>query len=236
MSQEFSTTCWTVILDAAKTDASASRPALEVLCRQYWEPLYAYARGCGKNHPDAEDTTQSFFAHLLGTNLPGRAAPERGRFRSFLLTSLKNFMVSEHKSASTQKRGGASPAPIALEDAPKNASALQTSETPATAYDRKWAHTVINLALDQLAADQAQLGQAARFAVLRPLLLDPTRGSDRHTHALESLGITDGALRTALSRLRTDFRSLVRQEVARLVDDPSEIDDEISYLLRAMQA
>jgi DNA-directed RNA polymerase specialized sigma24 family protein len=234
MRQDFSTTCWTVILDAAKTDASASRPALEVLCRQYWEPLYAFVRGCGKTHPDAEDTTQGFFHHLLGTNLHGRAVPERGRFRSFLLTALKNFMFSEHETATTLKRGGTSGAPIALEDVPENTESLQTLETSATAFDRKWAHTVINIALDGLATQQAQMGQADRFALLRPLLLDPERGSDLQAYALQSLGITEGALRTAMSRLRADFRGLVRQEVARLVDDPTEIDDEIAYLLRAM--
>lgn len=236
MSQHFATTSWTVILDAAKTDASTSRPALEVLCHQYWEPLNAFVISCGKNPLDAEDTTQSFFAHLLRTNLPGRAVPERGRFRSFLLTSLRNFMISEHESATAQKRGGGLPASISLDDLPSFSQLLWTSETPATAYDRKWAHTLINIALDQLAAQQAQMGQAARFTLLRTLLLDPTNGNDLRPQVLQSLDITDGTLRATISRLRTDFRSLVRREVARLVDDPTEIDDEIAHLLRAMQS
>ncbi len=235
MRSDFTTTCWTLVLDAASTCPVESRPALEALCRQYWEPLYAYARGSGMTHQDAQDTTQSFFEHLLETNLAGRATPNRGRFRSFLLGALRNFMHAEHRNATTQKRGGDAGPHLSMSQHPDLADEIITSETPEAAYERKWAHTVVNIALDKLATEQAATGTAARFAALRPLLLDPARGTNAQADLSARLGMTDGSIRTAMSRLRARFRDIVRKEVSRLVADPAEIDDEIAHLLRALR-
>ena len=106
MSSYFNTTCWTVILDSAKSDPAESRPALQSLCQTYWEPLYSYARRSGQSHENAQDITQSFFKHLLEKNLPGHADPGLGRFRSYLLSSLRHFMVDYHRSSKSLKRGG----------------------------------------------------------------------------------------------------------------------------------
>lgn len=228
----FNTTCWTLILDAAKTSEIQSRPALEALCTTYWEPLYAYTRSCGKTHQDAQDTTQAFFEHLLEKNLPGRVTPGLGRFRSFLLTSLRNFMIAEHRNANRLKRGGESGPHLPLEDAYDLPATPSEAET---AFDRQWAHTLIQLALDQLAAQQMEIGNSARFAVLRPLLLEPERGAAAQTALASHLDMSEGSIRTALSRLRSTFRDIVRQQVSCIVDDPAEVDDEITHLLCSLR-
>ena len=235
MSQDFTTTCWTVILDASKTSIQESRPALESMCAKYWEPLYAYARRSGKSHQDAQDSTQAFFEHLLEKNLPKRASPELGRFRCFLLTALRNFMHSEHRDATALKRGGKTAIHVSLEEEPCLADEISTAESPEAAYDRKWAHTLLNMALDRLAEQQRGLGSADRFAIMRPLLLDPERTAEVHAQLSARFNLTDGGIRTAMSRLRANFRDIVRQEVARIVDDPAEIDDEIAHLLKALR-
>ncbi len=232
MSPHFYTTCWTVVIDSAKSNPAQSRPALEALCRTYWDPLYAYVLSDGKSHEDAEDITQAFFAHLLQKNLPGGADPELGRFRTYLLASLRFFMIDYHRHATTQKRGGTS-GTLPLEG---DAYPGSTGDSPEAAYERKWAHTLINIALDSLAAEQDKAGHGARFTLLRPLLLDPAGDRESSTAQLIALhGMTPGNIRTTLSRLRTRFREIVRQEVARLVADASEIDAEIAHLLRAMR-
>jgi len=232
MSSSFTTTRWTIILEASRVNAAESRPALEALCKTYWEPLYAYARSCGRCHEDAQDTTQAFFKHLLEKNLPGIASPELGRFRCFLLTALRNFMIAEHRNASRLKRGGEAGAHLSLEAAYEVPVEFNTSDT---VYDRQWAHTLIQLALDKLGSQQAELGNAERFAVLRPLLLEPERGAAAQKELATRLNMTEGSIRTAMSRLRSQFRDIVRHEVSCIVDDPTEIDDEIAYLLRALR-
>lgn len=236
MSANFHTTCWTMVLDAAKSSPAVSRPALEELCKQYWQPLHVYVRSHGFSEPDAEDVTQAFFAMLLERNLPGRADPERGRFRWFLLRAIRNFIQSHLRKAMAQKRGGPGGAELSLDDEKLNlASQLITHETPETAYERKWAHTLIQIAINQLAAEQAAMNQAERFEALRPLLFEPGNIDSRHDEVGAQLGLNVNAVRTALSRLRTRFRDLVRSEVARLVDDPAEVDDELAHLLRALR-
>jgi len=234
VSQDFLTTRWTLVLDAAKSDFESSRPALETLCRAYWPPLYAYARRTGKNHEDAQDIIQSFFAYLLGKNLPGRANPDYGRFRTFLLSSLRHFMMAAHRDKTTHKRGRNAGPHLPLDMITETAADCSTADTPEMAYERKWAHTLVNIALDQLAEQQSSSGNQARFALLRPLLLDSTDSATSHARLTAEFGMTEGSIRTALSRLRTRFRDIVRQEVARLVDDPAEVNDEIAHLLKSM--
>jgi RNA polymerase sigma-70 factor (ECF subfamily) len=231
MSADFATTRWTLILDAASGSSEESTPALEELCKQYWKPLYSYARKSGKNHQDAQDSTQAFFEHLLSQNLPARASQHVGRFRSFLLTSFRNFMSTEHRDSTRLKRGDAW-VHVPLDEDIDQASNSLSAEAE---YDRKWAHAVINIALDQLGERQQMLGNGERFAQLRPLLLDPKRGAAGEADLAYRFGISEEAVRTSLSRLRRDFRDIVRAEVARIVDDPADIEDEIAYLLRALR-
>jgi RNA polymerase sigma-70 factor (ECF subfamily) len=233
MNSSFNTTCWTVVLDSAKLNPAESRPALESLCQTYWEPLYSYVRRSGQSHENAQDITQSFFKHLLEKNLPGHADPGLGRFRSYLLSSMRRFVVDYHRTTRSLKRGGhVEHVPIEPELLP---SIPSDDETPEAAYDRKWAHTLITLCLDRIQAEQATIGQSERFSLMRPLLLDPGGRGTAAGELTTRFGMTPGSIRTAISRLRARFREIVRQEVARLVADASEIDDEIAYLFRAMQ-
>jgi RNA polymerase sigma factor (sigma-70 family) len=233
VSQNFDTTRWTLVLDAANADVECSRPALETLCRAYWPPLYAYARRSGKNHEDAQDSIQSFFAHLLSKNLPGSANPASGRFRTFLISSLRHFMLTEHRDATTQKRGR-NVIHLPMDMITEAATDCCTADTPEAAYERKWAHTLVNIALNKLAEQQSSSGNQARFALLRPLLLDMSDSAAIRLRLTAEHGMTTGSIRTALTRLRARFRDILRQEVSQLVDDPAEVDDEISYLLKAM--
>lgn len=235
MSFEFTTTRWTIILSAANTSLPESRPALETLCRQYWKPLYTYARNRGQGHQDAQDITQAFFGHLLSSNLPSQADRTLGRFRSFLLTAMKNFMNSQYRASTTQRRGGQECVHLSFDEAPWLESTLTVDNNPEVAFERQWARTVVDFALDRLAKRQADSGHADRFAVMRPMLLEPDRAGEAQQVLMSSFGMTEGGIRTSLSRLRSSFRDLVREEVSRLVDDPSEIDDEISYLLKALR-
>lgn len=234
MNASFTTTSWTVIIDAASSQVAESRPAFQALCLRYWEPLYAYARGMGKNHHDAEDVTQAFFAHIVATNLPGRTSQGRGRFRWFLLASFRNFIVGEHRAATTQKRGGLNGEAVSLEQCDDASHPPVDGDSPEAAYDRKWAHTLIRLALDKLAEEQNAAGHAERFAALRPLLLDPVRGEAAQSGIGTRLGMSEGNIRTSLSRLRARFRDIVRHEVSLIVADPAETDDEIAHLLRSL--
>lgn len=232
MSQTLNTTRWTLILQAADPGAPGSKQALEQLCGKYWQPLYAYVRCSGKNHEDAQDITQSYFEHLIEKNLPARVSPENGRFRAYLLATLRNFMLAWHRDSSTQKRGGPNTIHLSIDDDPTLADSLIS---PETIYDRRWAQTIVKNALDRLAAQQAELGQSGRFALFRPAMLDPESLADVQSELITRHGMTEGSIRTALSRLRAQFRQIVREDVADLVEDPAEIDDEIAHLLNALR-
>lgn len=236
MIAEFETTNWSLILEAADQDRESSLEALEQLCRRYRPPLLAYARGFGLKEEDAQDLTQAFFQHLLQKNLPGRASPELGRFRSFLLVSLRNFIHVTHRNATAEKRGGGeADSHVSLHDLEKDGEAQMISgEAPDIAFDREWAVTVIQIAMAELEAEQVAIGNAERYAVMRPQLLNPEGRDEVFAELKLRFDMSDGAARTVLSRLRARFRELVRAEVARVVDDPSEVDAEIAYLLRVL--
>jgi len=232
MSQSLDTTRWTIILQAADPAAPGSQQALEALCRKYWQPLYAYVRASGKNHEDAQDITQGYFQRLIEKNLPGRVSPDQGRFRAYLLATLRNHMLVRHRDATTQKRGGLNTIHLSIDDDPTLADSLIS---PETIYDRRWAQTMVKNALDRLAAQQAELGQSDRFALFRPVLLDTAHLADVQSELITRHGMTEGSIRTALSRLRAQFRQIVREDVSKLVENPAEIDDEIAHLLKALR-
>jgi RNA polymerase sigma-70 factor (ECF subfamily) len=235
MNAEFETTHWSLILEAADQDKDDGLAALEQLCRRYRPPLLAFSRSFGIKEQDAQDTTQAFFQHLLETNLPSRANHELGRFRNFLLTSFKNFIHVSHRNATRERRGGDSVLHVSLNDESLELNEQLITETSSDlSFDREWAHTLIQIALDELAKEQAAQGTEERFAMMQPLLLDPERREAVFAELKTRFGMADGAARTSLSRLRTRFRELVRTEVDRVVNDPSEVDAEITYLLRVL--
>lgn len=232
----FATTHWSVVL-AAGSSSSRGQAALETLCRIYWYPLYAYVRRQGRNPHDAQDLTQAFFARLLERGLVKEADPARGRFRSFLLTSLQNFLADEWDKARAQKRGGGQ-AIISL-DEPSAESRYQLEPVDESnaerIFDRRWALTLLEQALARLEAEYAGLGKGRLFDELHGLLLGEKR-TLTYAQAGARLGMTEGAVKVAAHRLQRRYRELVRAEIANTVASPGEIDDELRHLFAVLSA
>lgn len=227
---QFETTRWSLIVQA-RGEGPLARAALEALCRAYWFPLYAFIRRSGYAQHDAEDLTQAFFTHVLESDFIGRAAPEKGRFRSFLLVSLRNFVAKQHARAASQKRGGGLRPVDFDENAAEERLALRTpaSLTPSELFDRDWALTLLEQALDRLDAEQRAMGKAALFARLRPLLRSgPERGD--YDSLSGELGIAKGTLTVAVHRLQQRYRALVRSEILQTLANPADLDDELRHL------
>jgi RNA polymerase sigma-70 factor (ECF subfamily) len=227
----FTTTNWAVVLSAGKVGLLDSDAALSALCQTYWYPLYVFARRCGQRAEDAQDLVQGFFAKLLEKNYLKVADPEKGRFRSFLLSAFKRFMANEHDRAQCKKRGGQQII-VSLSE-PETEMRYRTEPaddmTPEKAFERHWAITLLNQVLTRLEAEFAESGKAQLFAELKIFLT----GEKSEIPAAElgrRVGLSDGALRTAVHRLRKRYRELLRQEIGRTVDHPQEIDEEIRQL------
>jgi RNA polymerase sigma-70 factor (ECF subfamily) len=233
----FSSTQWSIVLRAGGEADGAARPALESLCGRYWYPLYAYVRGRVGDAHAAQDLTQAFFARLLEKRLLARASPERGRFRAFLLASLKNFLANEHDRAAARKRGGGRAALPLDWDTGESRLSLEprTDLTPDRIYDRQWAILLLDLVLDRLRAEYAAAGKGPLFDRLKDALAGTGRGV-AYDELARDLGLSADAARQAASRLRKRYRELLRAEVAATVDDPADVDDEIRGLFAALQA
>ncbi len=227
----FTTTHWNVVLAAGRQKSALAGEAMEVLCRSYWTPVYAFLRRNGKAYADAQDLTQEFFAWLLERDVISAADRERGRFRSFLLGTLRHFLSAERERSMALKRGGGSIVLSWEELSPEQRQCLEPADagTPEDDFDRRWAVTVLERAMTRLRAEQEATGKAAEFDRLKALLLGDK--SDEGQAALaESLGLTAGALRVSLHRLRQRFRETVRSEVAHTVANPAVIDEELRHL------
>ena len=227
----FATTHWSVVVAAGNSTSPEVDGALETLCRSYWTPVYAYLRRNGQAHAEAQDLTQEFFAWLLHHEVIGSADRERGRFRSFLLGTLRHFLSAERERSRALKRGGGSIILSWEEFSPEQRHYLEpvAAATPEDDFDRRWAVTVLERAMTRLRAEQSISGKAAEFDRLRALLLGDKRDEGQAALA-ESLGLTPGALRVSLHRLRQRFREIVRSEVAHTVANPAIIDEEMRHL------
>jgi RNA polymerase sigma-70 factor (ECF subfamily) len=232
---QFNTTHWSMVLLAGQTQAPHAGAALENLCRTYWHPLYAYVRHQGHSAHDAQDLTQDFFARLLEKKYLKLAAQERGRFRSFLLKSLKHFLVNEWVRGQSQKRGGGKEI-FSLDEEAAERSYLQQPANqlpPESLYDKLWAMTLLERAMERLGANYAAAGKRELFDELRPLLL--TEGSsESYRKAAGPLELSEGAVKVAVHRLRQRFREAVRAEIAQTVATPAEVDEELRCLMAAM--
>jgi RNA polymerase sigma factor (sigma-70 family) len=231
----FCTTHWSVVLQAGGPDSPQAAEALEWLCRAYWYPLYAYVRRQGHPFADAQDLTQEFFARLLERPFLQSADRNRGRFRTFLLTSLKHFLINEWKQANRQKRGGGHP--LLSLDAERTETRFLAEpadeRTPEKAFERQWAMVVLARVLDQLQAEFAVAGRVPVFAELKSFLT----GDDRECSYAEiarRLEMTEGNLKVTVHRLRHRYRELLRKEVSLTVEDPEAIDEEIRELIAAL--
>jgi RNA polymerase sigma factor (sigma-70 family) len=227
----FLTTRWTVVLAAGNAQDPHSKQALATLCQTYWRPLYVFVRRRGYSPADAEDLVQEFFERLLERGIVGQADQDRGRFRTFLLSALDHFLVNEWTRQRTLKRGGGL-RPVSWDGEGAEecyARELADKETPATAFDRHWAEALLEHALAQLRRQYAATGKAELFEALEPQLSGESPGSSCRELATR-LGMSEGALRAAVHRLRRGFGEILRLEVAHTVTSPAEIDDELRYL------
>lgn len=232
---QFNTTHWSLVLLAGETQAPHADAALDKLCRTYWYPLYAYVRRAGHEAQDAQDLTQEFFARLLEKKYLRLADRERGRFRSFLLKSLQHFLVNDWVRGQAQKRGGGQKVFSLDEEAAERAYLQQPADqlAPESLYDKRWAVTLLERAMERLGADYAAAGKRELFDRLKPLLL--TEGSgDSYRQLAGPLGLSEGAVKVAVHRLRQRFRDAVRAEIAQTVATPEEVDEELRCLMAAL--
>jgi RNA polymerase sigma factor (sigma-70 family) len=232
----FATTHWSMVVQAAAAGTAEGQVALEELCRVYWTPLYGFARRHGLSAADAEDLTQGFFADLLARGAIAQADANRGRFRTFLLSSFKNFHSHQRARAGSLKRGGGHE--IVSLDALRGAEAQfleepATTDSPEKIYDRKWAASLLAEALAALRREYAGAGKAELFDELKVVLWGG-RDAVGYVEIAQRLGTSEGALRVALHRLRQRFGEHLRSEVAKTVLDPADVDDEMRYLLAAL--
>ena len=233
--QDFLTTHWSVVLRAGDLASPRREQALETLCRAYWYPLYAYGRRRGHGEEEAKDLTQGFFLRLLEKNYFGDADARRGRFRTFLLTSLGHFLANEWDKARAQKRGG-DRAVLSLDEL--DAEGRYRHEpvdgaTPESIYERRWAEAVLESVFARLRREFDDPGRGRRFDDLKPFLLGAEAGAS-YAAAAARLGVSETGARSVVHRLRKRFREQVRAEIAHTVSQPEEIDDEIRHLFQAL--
>jgi RNA polymerase sigma-70 factor (ECF subfamily) len=205
------------------------------LYRTYWEPLYAFIRRRGYPSHDAEDLTQSFFCLLQERDAFAHLAPEKGRFRSFLLAALRHFLADEHRRATALKRGGCQPGlTLDLEAAEQRClQALAREGPPDALFDRQWAQALMDRAYQCVEAQYQAAGKAALFEALKPCLAqDGEPGSYASLAAV--LGMTQAAVGMAVHRLRKSYRQHIRGQVAQTVSDPAEVKEELRYLLEVL--
>jgi RNA polymerase sigma-70 factor (ECF subfamily) len=232
----FATTHWSVVLAAGDDSAPGAREALEKLCRAYWYPLYTFVRRQGHGPEDAQDVTQEFFARFLEKEYFGLADPARGRFRSFLLASLKNFLTEQHRHAGRLKRGGGkilvSWDATTVEE--RFVAELKEEANPEHIYERRWALTLLEKALSSLGEELTSAGKERVFAELQKHLWGD-QGGESYSVIAARLEMTEGALKVAAHRLRQRYRELLREEVAHTVARHEEIDEELRYLIAVIR-
>ena len=228
---DFTTTQWTMIFEAGVMDPARKAAALDSLCRSYWKPLFGFAKGVCGHHEDAEDLTQGFFEHLLAKELPAELAPENGRFRSWLLTVMKHYLATRYRHDTRLKRGGKRLLKVGMEEA----LSLPDPAGTAAAYEREWARTVLENALNHLRDECGSAGQSRRFEILGGCLFDQEKGEGATPEQAAELGVSHNAAKITLSRMRQRYRELLRKEVASLVGDAADVDDEIAHLVRVLR-
>ncbi len=221
----------------AKGDSPEAHQARTEMCQAYWFPLYAYLRSRGKSPEDAEDLTQEFFYHLIKKDSFAGAQREKGRLRTYLLTLLKNFDITEWRRAHTQRRGGQDPIiSLDMADAEKRLNLSASSgEHPEREYDRKWAYTLLEDAMGDLQKDMATRQNSEElFQAVRTLMLED-KGTTRYEDFATPMGLTEGNLRLIVFRARRKFLKFLRQRVADTLIDDTDLDEELGYITQLFQ-
>lgn len=236
-SNGFASTQWSLVLRAGRQVDSQAEQALAVLCQRYWFPLYACVRCRVRDIHEAQDLTQSFFARLLEKNVLATASPERGRFRSFLQVSLKNFLANEWDRERAQKRGGRHEVLSLDWDSGESRIQLAPSHdlTPERVFERQWALTLLDVVIQRLQAEFSAADKSRQFELLKESLIGSRASLDYEIVAAE-LRMSEEAARQAAHRLRKRYRELLREEVAATVESPDAVDEEIGRLFEALGA
>lgn len=230
--RRFHTTQWTVVCAAQQATEASRTAALEALCRAYWYPLYAYVRRRGYSAAEAEDLTQEFFCHLLAKNSLKSANQHRGKFRTFLLVSMKRFLITEWRHAHTQKRGGNYrfvPIDTGWAEASYHHEPVD-HVTPDALYERRWALLIVERALTAVRRDMEQSGKSRLFNALKDALLgNPTEQS--YAAVAGEFALSEGAVKSTVHRLRKRFRAHLIRIIADTVHSDEDIDEEIQHLI-----
>jgi RNA polymerase sigma factor (sigma-70 family) len=226
---QFPTTRWTLVVAAGDPQRKEARSALVSLCENYWYPLYAYLRRRGYPADQAQDLTQEFFIRVLEGRYLDRADPEKGRFRSFILTSLKFFAADEEDRQRAHKRGGGVLVPLEFSSGEERYRREPAhDETPERIFERRWALSVLDRVIDKLRNEFVQHGRPEHFERLKVFLMG--KSDAPYTALARELNTSEGAIKVAIHRLRKRYRDLFRQEIADTVADPAEVESEIRYL------
>jgi RNA polymerase sigma factor (sigma-70 family) len=232
-SSQFPTTRWTLVVAAGNPEQKDARSALVSLCENYWYPLYAYLRRCGYPPEQAQDLTQEFFMRVLEGRYLDRADPAKGRFRSFILTSLKFFVADERDRHRAHKRGGGMLVPLECSTGEERYQREPShDETPERIFERRWALSVLDRVAERLRHEFMQHGRPEHFERLKVFLLG--RSEAPYAALALEMNTSEGALRAAIHRLRKRYRELFRQEIADTVADPAEVDSELRFLAAAL--
>ncbi|MDR2981972.1 MAG: hypothetical protein LBV12_06960 [Puniceicoccales bacterium] len=231
----FATTRWTMVLKAGSESAGIAdrdvQAALEELCRIYWFPLYAYARRRNYAKADAEDLTQGFFAQLLQRKDFSRLQAERGRFRAFLLASLKHYLANEYDRAHRLKRGGTiMPLSLDYEGAAAKFEVADKTASPDEIFDREWALALLEYVLERLRHEWMERGQTELFEALK-IFLTVEKSTANYDAVATQLGVSEGSLRVAAHRLRKRYRELLKDEISQTLAEPGMVDEELRTLL-----
>lgn len=236
---EFASTQWSMVLAARDGSAASAEAALGNLCAIYWRPLYSFVRRSGRSVEDAQDLTQSFFSKLLERDSLQNVDPALGKFRSFLLASLRNFLTNEWRREQASKRGGQARF-LSVDDLTvaeqHYAASASSMGTPEQVYERNWAYALLERTTRRLEEEFAAAGKSHIFASLKPYL-EGDRTASRYTEAAAALGWSEVTMRVAVHRMRGRFRDLLQQEVAGTLADPNDtsaIAEELRYLLSVL--
>jgi len=230
----FPTTRWTLVLAAGDREQAQSRAALASLCETYWYPLYAYVRRRGYPIDQAQDLTQEFFARLISGHYVDRADPQKGQFRTFLLSSLRYFLTDDWDRSRAQKRGGnLTRLPFEISDGEVLYQREPVDDqTPERIYERRWARTLLDRVLRRLRDEFVRHGRLDHFNRLKVYLLD--QGEVPYVELARQFETSEGALKVGIHRLRKRYRDLLRAEIAETVNDASQVDGELRYLAAAL--
>ena len=230
--KDFPTTLWTVVLHAGRDEAALAQAALEQLCQRYWYPLYSFIRRRAYSPYDAEDLTQAFFAQLLEKHRLERVDPELGRFRTFLLASLKNFLANDWDRSHARKRGGGQTIVSLEQGMGESRYQLEPSHdlTPERHFERQWAVTLLDEVLATLRDEYYAEGKGDLFEELKAVL---TGQAGAYAEMAARLRRSEGSIKVAVHRLRHRYRELIRARIAETVED-GDIEDELRHLMAAL--